>query len=116
MSMLASWLLLSLALWVAGQVLRGVKVRGPIDALMVGLVFGVLHWALGWLLFVVLGLATLGVGFLLAFLTRWVVDALLLKLTAALTDRIKVQSFGWAFWAALLVSAIGTVAERLLRI
>ena len=61
----------------------------------------------------VIGVGTLGIGFLLAFLTRWVVDAILLKITDAMTSRLTIKSFGWAMLAALMMSAIGTLGQYL---
>jgi putative membrane protein len=63
----------------------------------------------------VLGIATLGLGFLLAFITRWVVNAIVLKLTDALTDHLKIDSFGWALGGALLMSVLMTLGEWVVR-
>ena len=112
MSILVSWLILSVVVWVTAAILPGMRIRKFWDAIIVAMVFGLLHWALGWILFTVIGIATLGIGFLLFFITRWVVDAILLKLTDALTDRVQVDSFGWALGAALLIAAMGTILER----
>ena len=113
--MLLSWLVLSIAVWLTAMILPGIKVKGIWGAIFAAAIFGVLNWLIGWLLFVIIGVATLGIGFLLAFLTRWFVCALLLKATGAFTDRLKVDSMGWAFGGALLMSAIGTGAELLLQ-
>ncbi len=111
MNILFSWLLLSLAVWLSSLILPGFRVRGFGGALLVGAIFGVLNWLLGHVLFVMIGLGTLGLGFLLAFLTRWLVDAILLKLTAVFTLRLEIRSFGWALLAALLMSLVGTASE-----
>jgi putative membrane protein len=65
---------------------------------------------------VVLGIATLGIGFLLAFLTRWLVMALLLKFTDALSSNFKIKNFATAIVGALLMSGIGTLAEYGIRV
>ncbi len=111
MHIVVSWLVLSLAVWVTALILPGFKVRGVGGALVVGAIFGLLNWLLGWLFFVIIGLGTLGLGFLLAFITRWIVDAIILKITDALTDRLEIRSFGWAMAAALVMSLVGTAAE-----
>ncbi len=111
MHIVVSWLVLSLAVWVTALILPGFKVRGVGGALVVGAIFGLLNFALGWLFFVIIGLGTLGLGFLLAFITRWIVDAIILKITDALTDRLEIRSFGWAMAAALVMSLVGTAAE-----
>lgn len=114
MNILWSWLILTVAVWLTALVLPGVRLRGIGAALGVAAVFGILNWLLGWLLFVVLGLASLGLGFVLAVITRWVVDAIVLSLTDSLLDGIHIRSFGWTLLAAGLMALIGTGAERLL--
>ncbi|MEK7706339.1 MAG: phage holin family protein, partial [Myxococcota bacterium] len=88
MTILYSWLILAVAVWLTAQLLPGVKVSGIGGALVVALIFGILNWLVGWLLFVVIGIGTLGVGFILAFATRWLVMAILLKVTDLLTDKL----------------------------
>jgi len=114
MSMLITWLVLALSVWITALIVPGISVKGFSGAIVVAAIFGILNWAIGWLLFVMIGLGTLGVGFLLAFLTRWIVTALLLKLTSAFTERIFIRNFGWAFLAAMVMSALGTIGEYLL--
>lgn len=115
MHVLISWLILALAVWLAAAIVPGVKVQGFGGAVFVAAVFGVLNWLIGWLLFLIIGVATLGLGFLLAFLTRWFVDAIVLKLTSGLTSRLTIRGFGPALLAALVMSALGTFGEYLLR-
>ena len=45
------------------------------------------------------------------FITRWIINAILLKLTGGLTDHLKIDSFGWALLGALMSSAIGTLGS-----
>jgi putative membrane protein len=51
---------------------------------------------------------------LLAFITRWIVDAILLKITGATMRSLEVKSFGWAMAAAFVMAMIGTIAEHIL--
>ena len=115
MELILSWLILSLAVWVTAMVLPGFHVKSFGSALLVGAVFGVLNFLLGWLLFTIFAIATLGIAWLLAFITRWIIDALLLKLTDALTDHLTIDSFGWALGGALMMSLIGTIGEWIVR-
>lgn len=114
LAILLSWLVLSVAVWVTAKVLPGFQVRSFAGAVGVAAIFGLLNWALGWLLFVIIGLGTLGLGFLLAFLTRWVVNAVLLKVTDAMSDSLKIKSFATAFVGGLLMSGLGTLGQWLL--
>jgi len=111
MTLLAKWLILSLAMWVAAAVTPGVRLKGIGNIAIVAAVFGVLNYLIGWLIFGVIGIATLGIGFLLAFLTRWIVNAILLKITDALMESLKIDGFLPALIAALIMSVVGTVAE-----
>lgn len=111
MHLLLAWLVLGISVWVTAGILPGFSVNGFAGALRAAAIFGILNWLLGWLIFVALGIATLGIGFLLAFLTRWLVMALLLKFTDLLSSSLKIKSFGTAIVGALLISGIGTLAE-----
>ena len=110
---LASWLILTLAFWLTSQILKGFHVSGFWGAAKVAALFGVLNWLLGWFIFAVLGIATLGLGFLFAFITRWIVSAIVLKLTDALSSSLSIVSFGRALLGALVMSALGTAGEYL---
>ena len=113
--LLASWLMLAVVVWLTAAVVPGIEVRGAGGALVTAAVFGILNALIGWFIFAVLGIASLGLGFLLAFVTRWVVNALLLLMTSKLTDKLVVRGFGSAFLGALAMSAIGTLLELMLR-
>jgi len=113
MDLLLSWLILSLAVWVTAAVLPGFHVKNFGSALLIAAIFGVLNYVLGLVLFWIIGIATLGIGLILSFITRWIVDAILLKLTDRLTDHLTIDSFWWALGGALMMSAIGTVGEKL---
>lgn len=115
MNWLLSWLVQSLAVWLTAAVVPGFELRGGVvAAVRVAAILGVLQFFLGWLIFVMIGIGTLGIGFLLAFITRWIVAAILLKLTDSLSSSLRIASFGRALIGALLMSAIGTAAEALL--
>jgi len=114
MSLLISWLILSVAVWVTAAVLPGFKVKDFKSAIIVAAVFGLLNFFLGWLLFAMFTVATLGLAWLLAFLTRWFINALLLALTDRLTDHLKIESFKWAVLGALVIALVGAVVTTLL--
>ena len=115
MDLILSWLILTLAVWLTAMILPGFHVKSFGSAFIVAALFGILNFFLGWLLFAVFTVATLGIAWLLAFITRWIINAILLKLTDALTDRLKIDSFGWALGGALMMSALGTLGEWLIR-
>jgi putative membrane protein len=115
-SIVLSWLVLTLAVWLTAVVLPGFHVKSFGSAILVAAIFGVLNFLLGWLFFVVFTIATLGIAWLLAFITRWIINAILLKITDAVTDRLTIDSFGWALGGALMMSVIGTLGEWLVRL
>lgn len=114
MDMLISWVILSLAVWITAIVLPGFHVKGFVSAFIVAAIFGILNFLLGWLFFTVFTIATLGLAWLLAFITRWIINAILLMLTDALTSHLRIDGFRWALLGALMMSAVGTVAQWLI--
>lgn len=110
--MIINWLILSLAFWGVAALLPTMKIQGGVvSVILVAGLFGVLNFFLGKLIFVVLGVATLGLGFVLALVTRIVADTLILKLTDALSDRLEIKNWRTALVAAVLISALGTAGE-----
>jgi putative membrane protein len=113
--LILSWLILSAAVWLAAAVLPGFHVKSFGSALLVAAIFGVLNFLLGWLLFAVFTVVTLGIAYLLAFVTRLIINAILLVLTDKLTDHLHIDGFGWALGGALMMSVLGTIGEWLVR-
>jgi putative membrane protein len=115
MSIVISWLILSFIVWLTAMVLPGFQVKGFSGALVVAAIFGAINWLLGWFLYVVIGIATLGIGFLLSVITHWFVDAILLSMTGALTDNLKIKNFKWALLGALVISVLSAVVHHVIR-
>jgi putative membrane protein len=116
MGILISLVTIALGLFVSDRLLRGMQVRGGVGGyLWTAVVFGLLNFFLGWLIFGVIGVVSLGLGFLLAFITRWIVTAIVLKLAASLTDRLEIDSFRTALLASLIMSAVNSLADAVLR-
>lgn len=113
MTLLLSWLILSVSVWLTALLLPGFHVRSFSTAILVAALIGVLNFFLGWLLFTVFTIATLGLAWLLAFITRWIIDAIILKLADRLTDGLTIDGFRWALAGAFVMSLIGTVAQWL---
>ncbi|RYF11890.1 MAG: hypothetical protein EOO40_02420 [Deltaproteobacteria bacterium] len=113
-ALILSWLALAGSVYVTASLLPGVHLRSGTDAFAVAAIFGVLNTLLGWALFISIGLGTLGIGFLVKVLTRWLVNAILLAITDRCTDRLTIDGFGWALGAALMMSACGSVLEILI--
>ncbi|MQA91463.1 MAG: phage holin family protein [Gemmatimonas sp.] len=112
---LLSWLILSFAVWLTAVVLPGFHVKSLWDAVVVALIVGLLNFFLGWLFFAVFTIATLGLAWLLAFITRWIINAIILKFADAMTDRLKIDSFGWALGGAFVISVFGAIGDWIMR-
>ncbi len=111
MSFLLKWLVMSFAVWATAKVLPGVRLRSATSSVLIAALFGLLNFLIGWLLFAIIGLGTLGLGYVLAFITWWIVNAILLKLVSGISRRFEVTSFGWALAASAgisLFNALGT--------
>lgn len=115
MTLVLSWILLSLAVWITAAVLPGFHLKSFVSSFVVAALFGILNFFLGWIFFALLTIATLGIALLLAFITRWIINAIILKLVDALTDHLEIDGFGWALGGALMMSALGTLGEWLVR-
>jgi putative membrane protein len=116
-SILISWGVVTVALWAASEFLDGMTIKGGlVGHVLTAAVFGLLNVLVGWLLFLVIGFASLGLGFIFAFVTRVIVTAILLKVTDALSSKLRVRSFGTAVIAAVIMSLVTGVTEWLLRV
>jgi putative membrane protein len=113
MNFLLDWLILSFAVWLTAMVLPGFHVKGFGSAVWVAALFGILNFLIGWFFFAVFTILTLGIAWLLAFITRWVIDAIILKMVAGITPRLTIDGFGWALGGALMMSLLGTLGQWL---
>ena len=101
--LVVSWLATGVAFMVAAGILPGVYIDGFWGALLVAAVTAVLNAVIPPVLAALRLPATLVLGFVLVL----VADALILLATDALTDGIlRVDGFGWALLAALVVGAV----------
>ena len=75
MTLLLSWLISAVAVWVAAWLLPGIRVRSFGSAFWVAALIGVANTLLGWVFFTLFAVLTLGLSVLLAFLTRWTASA-----------------------------------------
>lgn len=112
-SFVLSWMLAAGAIMVANQVFEKVNLRGDFsDALWVSGLYAVLSWLFGWLFFVVLGLASLGLGFVFSVVTHLVAASLVLKMTSALSSRFTIRGFPAALGTAILLALASELAKR----
>ena len=108
--LLVSWLATGIALMVAAGILPGVYIDGFWGALLVAAIAAALNAVIPPVLAALRLPLTLVLGFLLVLFA----DAAILLLADALTDGIlRVDGFGWALLAALVVAAVSVGLEVL---
>jgi putative membrane protein len=102
MKMLIQWVLTALAIWIVSRVVPGFSVSGPFSALIAAVVIGFVNATLGLFLKIVtfpLTLVTLGLFWL-------IINAVMIKLAAAIVPGFHVDTFGAAFWGAIVLSLV----------
>jgi len=102
------WLSTSVAVFIAAEALPGFEVKGVTGALIVAAILGLLQWLFGWLLFGIIGIGTLGIGFILAPLTSWVVTTVLLVATDKLSGQLTIKDFPTALVGAVVITVLAT--------
>ena len=112
-NILIAWAAATLGLWLSANVLRGVRLASLGDAVWAGALVGILQWSLTGPIFVLLGIGTLGIGFLLWFLTRWVAAALVILLASKLSSRLDIDGFFNALITAFIIAAMGSIVRLL---
>ncbi len=113
---LITWAAITLAMWLSTKVLPRMDIRGGVGShLLVSAAFGVLLTLTGWFFHLVLGFLSLGLLFLFSFVARVLVGAIVLKITDALSERLRVDGWGTALLASLIIAAVGSGVELLLR-
>ncbi len=111
---IVGWLLAAAALLLSDRLFDRVELRGGfVTALFIAALYSLLHFLLSWLIFGVLGIATLGLGFIFRLVTQLVTAAIVLKLTAALSSRFDIRGFGSALGAAILLAISAQIAVHL---
>lgn len=111
--LIGRFLTIAAAVWIVAAVVPGIQVRaGVANYLVIALLFSVINLTVRPILKLLsfpLLLLTLGL-FLI------VINAAVLGLTAALTDRLAVDGFGPAVIASLLISAVTWTGDNVLRL
>lgn len=113
MSLLISWVTLTVSLFAASKLLKGFTIKGGIGShLGVAALYGFMLFAFGWCIHALLIMFSAGLALLpvLAFIARLTVGAVILLVTDKLTKRLTIDGFGTAFMAALIGAVTSAVA------
>lgn len=117
MSILVTWAVLTLSMFIATQMLSRMKIEGGVFShFAVSAGFGLLMLFTGWLFYALLGFLSGGVLFAFSFFGKLLAGAIVLKLTDAFSDKLKVEGFGTAILASLIITVSGTVCEWILAV
>ncbi len=106
---LLNWALSALAVWIVANIIPGFHVSGWVAALIAALVIGFVNATLGIFLKIVtfpLTLLTLGIFWL-------VINAAMIELASAIVPGFRVDTFGAAFWGAIVLSLVNMVLRWL---
>jgi len=107
--LLLNWVLSAVALWIVAHVISGFHVSGPIAALIAALVIGFVNATLGAFLKIItfpLTMITLGIFWL-------VINAAMIELASAIVRGFRVDTFGAAFWGAIVLSLVNMALRAL---
>ena len=102
MKMLLHWVLSALSIWIVSRLVPGFSVSGPMAALIAAVVIGFVNATLGLFLKIItfpLTLLTLGLFWL-------IINAVVIMLASAIVPGFHVQTFGAAFWGAIVLSLL----------
>ena len=107
---LLHWILSAVALWIVAHVVRGIYVSGPMAALIAALVIGFVNATLG----LILKILTFPLTILTLGLFWFVINALMLKLAAAIVPGFAVRGFVPALIGAVLMSVVSSILQWLI--
>ena len=108
-TLIVKWLINPLAIFFVGNFLPGIHVPDYVTALWAALVLGVLNTIIRPILL----LLTLPINLLTLGLFTFVLNGFMFWLATKWVHGFTVDTFWWAMLGALLVSAIATVADRI---
>ncbi len=110
-SFLLLWAVTALGLWLVTAMLSGVRARSALSLFLAALVLGAINASIRPLLWVL----TLPLTVLTFGLFALVINALMLKLTAALVPGFEVDTFGDALLAAVIMALLAIAGFILLQ-
>src|ERR1700689_1787726 len=109
MKPILNWILSALAVWLVARLVPGFHISGPFAALIAALVIGFINAPLGFFLKIIafpLTMITLGIFWL-------VINALMIELASAIVRGFRVDTFGAAFWGAIVLSLVNMALRAL---
>lgn len=108
-TLIVKWLINALAIFLVGNFLPGIHVPDYVTALWAALTLGILNTIVRPILL----LLTLPINLLTLGLFTFVLNGFMFWLATKVVHGFTVDTFWWAMLGAVLVSAISTVADRI---
>jgi putative membrane protein len=109
MSIIWSWIILTVAILIVSYLLPGIRVTGLGSAIIAAAVLGIFNAILKPILVIL----TLPLTIVTFGLFLFVINALLFMLVGSVVTGFRVESFWWALFGSLLVSFINYVIQSL---
>lgn len=115
MSFIINMVINAVLVLAVAYILPKVQVRNFGSALLVAFLIGILNPTIGWVIYAVFNVATLGLFWLLgvSIIFRIVANAIVIKLVDGVVGGFRVQGFGTALLMAVIMAVLGTIVERL---
>ncbi|MBD3421930.1 MAG: phage holin family protein [Chitinivibrionales bacterium] len=111
MSIIINILVLSIAIFLVAQLMPAITIKNFGTAIVVAIVYGLLSFFFGWLLFLI----SLPVIIITFGLFKFVINAVLLWLTDKLIDDFEIKSFPATLLAAFLITIIDAAMKWIIR-
>jgi putative membrane protein len=110
MSIIAGWILFSIAIYATAYLLPGIHVADFVTALMAAIILGFINMVIRPILLIL----TLPINVLTLGIFTFVINALMVLLAGQLIPGFTVENFWWALLFSLVVSVINSILQSLI--
>lgn len=106
----------ALVLVIAAKAMSSVYVRSFGTAVWVAILIGVISFLIGWLLTLVLNIATLGIFYFtgLGFIIRIIVNAIVIEIVDQVSKGFNTKGFTPSLILAIIIALVGAIVDYLL--
>jgi putative membrane protein len=108
--MIKRWLILTIAICLAPYVIQGISVRSLVDALLAGLILGILNLIIK----PIIQIITIPINIITLGLFTLVINAILLEMVAWFIPGFYVATFWSALWGGLMISIVSGILNWIL--
>lgn len=106
----------AVVLLVAAKLMSSVEMRNFKTALIVALTIGLLSFLIGWLLTLILNVATLGIFYFtgLGFITRVIANAIVIEIADHMSSGFNTRGFMPSLILAIIIALVGSIVDGFL--